>query len=186
MSRICPLGIISTSIFTLCATSTLAVQLGDGRVSFDKSPRLINAVTTLSTVRVWSAKYYFMIELPQDVGEPLQTLTIQQRQAPDEIDFYLEKTRAFTGVYTDKGEALNIQSVSQDEETETISIRFDPPIPPGTTFSVGLFPKRNPDFGGVYLFGVTAFPAGEKPSGLYLGVGRLQFNDVGRGSFFDW
>lgn len=35
-------------------------------------------------------------------------------------------------------------------------------------------------FSGVYLFGVTAFPAGEKSHGQFIGFGRLHFyNDGG-------
>nr|WP_199755917.1 DUF2808 domain-containing protein [Chroococcidiopsis cubana] len=45
---------------------------------------------------------------------------------------------------------------------------------PGTTVTVALRAKRNPS-GGIYLFGVTAFPTGEKSSGQFLGYGRLHF-----------
>ena len=79
---------------------------------------------------------------------------------------------------------MTLENVSQDEETGAITVIFANPIPPGTTFTVRLKPKRNPDLGGVYLFGVTAFPWGEKPDGLYLGAGRLQFYQ-GDNGFFD-
>ena len=54
------------------------------------------------------------------------------------------------------------------------TIAFDPPVSPGTTVTVALRAKRNPS-GGVYLFGVTAFPAGERSWGQFLGYGRLHF-----------
>ncbi|MGK7876902.1 MAG: DUF2808 domain-containing protein [Xenococcaceae cyanobacterium] len=169
----------TAGILTIPVTSTQAIQLPDGRVSFDKSPRLINAVTTFSSVRVREAKYYFTIYLPENAGEPLQKLTIRQRQGQEDIDFRLEKTVAFEGTHRHKGERLTLQAVRKDSETDAISVIFDPPIPPGTTFTVGLKPRENPPYSGVYLFGVTAFPAGEKPYGLYLGVGRLQFYQGG-------
>ncbi|MDZ4877634.1 MAG: hypothetical protein CLLPBCKN_007069 [Chroococcidiopsis cubana SAG 39.79] len=53
-------------------------------------------------------------------------------------------------------------------------IAFDPPVSPGTTVTVALRAESNPD-GGIYLFGVTAFPAREKSSGQFLGYGRLHF-----------
>lgn len=171
------------SILNASVPSTLAVQLADGTTSFEKSPRLINVVTTLNTIRAWGAKYYVTIDLPANVGESLQKLTIQQRQGSDEIDFYLDKTVAFLGTHQDKGQSLTLQTVSQDQQTKTISVIFDPPIPPGTTFTVGLKPIRNPDYGGIYLFGITAFPTGEKPYGLYLGVGRLQFDSPDSNKF---
>ena len=171
-------------ITTLNIPVTNAVQFPDsGRVAFNKSPLLRNAVTTFSGVRVWGAKYYFTVELPADAGEPLQKVVIAQRQGVDDISFYLDKTVAYNGTHRRKEEQLTLENVSQDEETEAITVIFANPIPPGTTFTVRLRPKRNPDVGGVYLFGVTAFPWGENPDGLYLGAGRLQFFQGDDGSF---
>ncbi len=164
-------------ILAIAASSTQAVQFADGTVAFDNSPRLINAVATLIGVRVWGAKYYFTLKLPENAGEPLQKLTISQRKGEDDIRFRVEETFAFKGTHRNKGERLTLQTVSRDEETGTISVIFDPPILPGTTFSVRLQPRRNPSSGGLYLFGITAFPAGEKSNGLYLGVGRLHFHE---------
>ena len=152
-----------------------AVQFPNGRTAFNKSPLLRNVMTTFSGVRVWGAIYYFTVELPADAGEPLQKVVIAQRQGQDDITFRLDKTVAYNGTHRRKQEKLTLQNVSQDEETEAITIIFANPIPPGTTFTIGLKPRRNPDWGGVYLFGVTAFPSGDKPDGLYLGAGRLHF-----------
>ncbi len=58
-----------------------------------------------------------------------------------------------------------------------IRIAFDPPIAPGQTVTVSLQADRNPLQGGVYLFGVTAFPMGESNSGLFLGYGRVNIFD---------
>jgi len=162
-------------IFFLKLPSIQAVKLPDGRVAFEKSPRLTNVITTFNSTSVWGAKYYFTLELPENAGEPLSKVIIQQREGVEAIRFQLEKTLAFEGNHTDKGENLTVKNVTQDEETGEISVIFDQEISPGTTFTVGLKPVKNPDYSGVYLFGVTAFPQGEKPEGLYLGVGRLHF-----------
>jgi hypothetical protein len=50
---------------------------------------------------------------------------------------------------------------------------FEPAIAPGKTVTVALRPVQNPNFPGVYLFGVTAFPPGEKVHGQFLGFGRF-------------
>lgn len=63
------------------------------------------------------------------------------------------------------------------ENKREITAEFATPIPPGTTVTVGLKPRKNPQYDGVYLFGVTAFPAGETVQELYLGVRRLHFYD---------
>ncbi|MBE9166316.1 DUF2808 domain-containing protein [Pleurocapsales cyanobacterium LEGE 06147] len=168
-------GLISCTLLLGYYPMTAAMPLAQQRSFFRKSPRLLNATTTFSSVRAWGATYYFTIQLPHDAGDSLGKIAIAQRQAPDEISFYLDRTVAFEGTHRRKGETLNIESVTQDEQTGTIAVTFVPPIPAGTTLTVGLRPKRNPDYSGVYLFGVTTVPAGKNPHSLYLGVGRLTF-----------
>ncbi len=177
-------GLISCALFLGSYPVTTAMPLAEQRSFFRKSPSLLNATTTFSSVRAWSATYYFTIKLPQEAGNSLSKIAIAQREAPDEISFYLDRTVAFQGTHRRKGESLNIESVTQDEETGTISVTFVPPVPAGTTLTVGLKPKRNPDYSGIYLFGVTAVPAGENPYSLYLGVGRLTFFQ-GSGDLFN-
>ncbi|MGF1478903.1 MAG: DUF2808 domain-containing protein [Cyanophyceae cyanobacterium] len=152
-----------------------AVQFADGTVAFEKSPRLVEARTTFKSAGAWGSEYYFTVELPEEAGEPLQTITFELRQGIDDIRFLLDETFAFVGTTDGDREPIAVQSATLDEATETIAVDFASPVPPGTTFTVALKPRRNPDLGGIYLFGVTAFPAGENPYGLYLGPGRLQF-----------
>ena len=69
----------------------------------------------------------------------------------------------------------------QDSDRQKITITFNPPIPASnelnTKLVVGLRPVRNPRYDGVYLFGVTAFPQGDRPNSQFLGYGRLSFYD---------
>ena len=67
----------------LMAENVQAIQLADGTVSFEKSPRLIGAITTFKASRVWGAKYYFTLNVPEAAGEPLQKVTISQRQGTE-------------------------------------------------------------------------------------------------------
>ena len=159
------------------ATTAKAVELADGTVAFAKPPTLIDAITTFRAARARGAKYYFTLNLPQTADESLGKVTINLRQGADDIDYKLERTIAAVGTARNKTQEIAIADVLFDEETETVTVTFAEPIAPGTTFTVGLKPKRNPDLGGTYLFGVTAFPQGEKSQGIYLGPGRLQFDD---------
>ncbi|MDJ0747243.1 MAG: DUF2808 domain-containing protein [Xenococcaceae cyanobacterium MO_167.B27] len=168
----CGLSISGNQIIVVSAN---AVTAPSGKVSFNKSPRLIDAHTTFSEARARGATYYFDVELPPDAGEPLQQILISQRRGAQEIEFRLDKTVAYIGTHRKKQESLNIASATQDETNQEIKIVFESPIPPGTTFTVGIKPRRNPFHDGIYLFGVTAFPAGEQANGLYLGVGRFHF-----------
>ncbi len=163
------------SIYLIVPELARGVQLRDGTVSFVQQPRLVEATTTIKDINAWGATYYFTINLPQNAGEPLQTVTFNQHEGVDNIRFKLEDTRAFVGTRRDKGENISLGAVTRDKKTRTVTVVFDPPVTPGKTITVGLRPLQNPFSSGVYLFGVKAFPAGAKTAGQFMGYGRLQF-----------
>jgi Protein of unknown function (DUF2808) len=163
------------SISVIVPELAQSVQLRDGTVSFVQQPSLVESTTTLKAVNEWNATYYFTINLPQDAGEPLQRVTINQHEGVDDIRFKLEDTRAFVGTRRRKGEKITLGEVTRDKKTQTVTVIFNPPIAPGKTVTIGLRPVQNPSTSGVYLFGVKAFPAGEKTAGQFMGYGRLQF-----------
>lgn len=177
--------VISTSLWGI-NTPTTAVQLADGTVAFAKPPKLLDAITTFRAVRFRGAKYYFTMIHPEDAEESVGKVTINLRQGADDIEYRLDKTIAAVGEARDREEEIAIAQTTFEPETETVTVIFAQPIAPGTTFTVGLIPKRNPDLGGTYLFGVTAFPAGEKSQGIYLGAGRLQFDRSSDGQLGFW
>jgi hypothetical protein len=166
-----------------------AVQLSDGRVYFERPPSLVDSGTTRNRVLAYDPTYYFTLEVPQNAGEPLARVAIAQQNASNfarSVEFDLEDSRAFVGTRRDRGEALTLTNLTTDPETQTVSVTFDPPVPPGTVVTLGLNAERNPRSGGVYLFGVTAFPPGESAYGQFLGYGRFNFYE-GNNSFpFSW
>lgn len=162
----------------IMAGITSGVMAQEPSVFFLRSPRLVDAMTTFQEVQVWSAVYYFTIEVPSDVGQPLGKVTIHQRQGVQQMSFDLSQTLAFMGTPDERGQPISVMP-SWDETTQTVSVILNPPVPPGSTVTVGIKPWQNPDFSGIYLYGVTAYPPGEKTQGLYLGVGRLQFSRGG-------
>ncbi|MEH1826563.1 MAG: DUF2808 domain-containing protein [Nostoc sp.] len=159
-----------------------AVQLRDGLVYFVQPPTLVNATTTYKEVNVWGATYYFTINVPENAGESLQKVTIAQKEGSENIRYNLDDTRAFVGTRDASGglrlrkeTQLKLGPVTNDRDTRTVSVNFDPPVTPGQTITIALRPVSNPSFSGVYLLGVTAFPVGEKSHGQFLGFGRFQF-----------
>ncbi|MBD2357555.1 DUF2808 domain-containing protein [Tolypothrix sp. FACHB-123] len=168
--------------------SSSAIQLQDGTVYFASPPRLLGASTTFNEVYVWGATYYFTLSLPENAGEPLQKITINQREGVDYIRFNLKKSFAFEGTSSREGQKLGLKEANSDRKTQTVTLTFDPPVAPGKTITIALQPQQNPSVSGVYLFGVTAFPAGEKSHGQFLGFGRLHFYNHGRTIFspFGW
>ncbi|BAY21879.1 hypothetical protein NIES2100_16370 [Calothrix sp. NIES-2100] len=165
-----------------------AIQLQDGTVYFASPPRLVGAATTYNEVYVWGATYYFTLSLPENAGEALQKVTINQHEGVDYIRFNLKDSFAFEGTSSHEGQKLGFKDANSERKSQTISLTFDPPISPGKTITIALQPQQNPTVSGVYLFGVTAFPAGEKSHGQFLGYGRLQFYNHGHSIFspFGW
>ncbi len=167
--------IAMASIAVITPELARGVKLRDGTVSFVQQPRLVETATTIQDVNAWGATYYFTIDLPQNAGEPLQKLTINQHEGVANIRFDLEDTRAFVGTRRDRGENITLGTVTRDKKTRTVTVEFNPPVAPGKTITIGLRPVQNPFSSGVYLFGVKAFPPGEKTAGQFMGYGRLQF-----------
>ncbi len=155
-----------------------SVQLSDGTVYFDHPPRLDDVATTRDRAGIVGATYYFTLELPADAGEPLQQIEIQQQGGDtvrQRVAFDPADSFAFLGTRGDRTQALTFGNASFDDDTRRLTLTFDPPVSPGTTLTIGIEPDRNPLSEGVYLFGVTAFPAGEASYGQFLGYGRLHF-----------
>jgi len=169
-------GLFFLSVLGLMPASFAGERL-DGTVFFEAAPRLENAKTTFNETRMRGATYYFTLTLPASANEPLGQVIISQRGGIDGIPLLLDKTTAFIGTPDDKQETLSIANTSQSEDDREITVEFAQPVSPGNRITVGLKPRKNPQFSGVYLFGVTVFPAGEKSQELYLGVRRLQFYD---------
>jgi hypothetical protein len=169
---------VTLAISTVATASAQAIQLADGTVYFAYPPQLISATSTFKEAYSPFATYYFTLNVPANAGEPLQRVTINQKEGTVAVRFNLKDTKAFVGTAGDTRQRLSLVGATREKKTQTISITFNPPVPPGEIVTISLSPHRNP-LDGVYLFGVTAFPAGAKPHGQFLGFGRLQFYGTG-------
>ncbi|MGF1515360.1 MAG: DUF2808 domain-containing protein [Elainellaceae cyanobacterium] len=170
---------IVTTLTAAIAAPLQAIQSSDGTVFFDRAPSLIDAFASNRTVASGSrVGYSFDLAIPEDAGEPLQRVAIAQLNGESDardIDYRLEDTQAFLGKHRRRGDELILGDVSFNDDTQTVTVTFDPPIPPGTDVTIRLRPERNPRREGLYQFGITAFPEGEPAHGQFLGFGRLQF-----------
>jgi Protein of unknown function (DUF2808) len=178
VSLLAPLGILVT------LRSAPAIQLADGTVYFASPPQLGAVSSTNSAVYAWVVTYYFTLTVPANAGEPLGKVTIAQTEGTDTVRFSPKEITAVAGTSRRSAPALSLGEVKVDRPTRTVTVNFNPPVPPGKTVTIALVPERNPLYGGVYLFGVTAFPAGEKTHGQFLGFGRLHFYESGHDGFF--
>lgn len=173
---------IATSALTLGILAAIpnipanAYELGNGQTVFIKAPRLIRAAATQVTPSVAST-YQFTIHVPKNAGEPLKAVTITQKPGPEQIKFDVSNSKAFIGDSFAGGPGVRLADIGgeQPSNDNTVTIVFDRPVEPGNTVTVSLRALHNPQFGGVYQFGVTAYPIGENSNGLYLGTARLDF-----------
>lgn len=186
-SRLTAFFALAVSAVTLLGLPARSVQLADGKTYFVQPPRFEGATATQKTAYFWGSTYYFTLTLPENAGEALQTVMIAPEEGPDRARFDLSQTEAVAKRGDGRAARLTLQDVTQDPKTRAIKVTFDPPVAPGQTVRIGLYALRNPDVGGVYLYGVTAFPTGAQPYGQFLGYGRIQITDNDRffhGGFF--
>jgi len=165
--------LLPTSLTTSLAK---AADLGNGQTFFDHPPRLIQVSAT--TINPFSpSTYLFTISVPDNAGEPLKAVTIAQQPNVEQVDFQVSESRAFMGKNIASGQSIALANIggSEPSNSNEVTIVFDKPVTPGDTVTIALAVTRNPNLGGVYQFGVTAFSPGENSPGLYLGSGRLHF-----------
>ncbi|MCW5312864.1 DUF2808 domain-containing protein [Nostoc sp. KVJ3] len=161
----------------LLVSPALAIRLSNGQITFNNPPRLVRSATSSSSSNNRYATYQFTISVPKDAGEPLEAVSIVQRPNVETIAFDESQQTAFKGNSFAGGTALHLASIggTLPSPSNKQTVVFDPPIAPGSTVTVEIVSKGNPQLGGVYLFGVTAYPAGENGIGQFLGYGRLHF-----------
>ena len=179
-SRLATALMLSVSMLGFMGGSAQAVQLADGKTYFVQPPRFEGATATQKTAYFWGSTYYFTLTVPEKAGESLQKVMIAPEDGPDRARFDVSQTEAMAKT-SDRETRLALKEVTQDPKTRAITVTFDQPVAPGSVVRIGLYATRNPDIGGVYLYGVTAYPTGEQPYGQFLGYGRIQISDP---SFF--
>jgi len=167
---------IALALFSIPIAAGEAVKLRDGKTYFAQPPTLIDAFTFQNSVNVGGAVYNFNIRVPQNAGESLQRVEIKQFRAVDDIA--IDPSDVQTGVAI----AILPDPKPDNSQDKNISVTFNPPIRAGESINIRLRAVRNPRYGGVYLFGVTAFPQGDDPYGQFLGYGRLHFYESGSDS----
>ncbi|MBD0268389.1 MAG: DUF2808 domain-containing protein [Cyanobacteria bacterium Co-bin8] len=153
-----------------------AVELAQQPTSFVQQPRLIESSTTRNLVSQLNATYYVTLDLPAGADAGLQTVQIRLTEGRDPIfRFRPDDTQVFEGTRYDRGTEIPVGVVTQDRDENTLTVQLDPAVLPGRTVTLALRPERNPRFEGIYLFEVTAFPAGEQVQPRFTGYARLHF-----------
>lgn len=160
------------------ARATSVVLNQAGQTFFSHPPQIIRAAASQSGAYIPST-YEFTLTVPEDAGQPLQSVTIAQTENLETIRFNLDKSKAFLGQRLTASSEIPLASVTNGstDSPNDVTIVFDQPVEPGSTVTISLAGQRNLRWGGVYLFGVTAYPSGENGLGQFLGYQRINFYD---------
>ncbi len=161
---------------SLLSQRAAALELFRGQTFFEKSPSLIESSATHTAPNVPSI-YKFTIAVPLEAGQPLKAVKIKQKPSYQMVSFDISKTQAYIAKDSREDELISLASIGGEAEKEgEITIVLDKPVQPGSTVTVDLKVKHNPEHGGIYSFGVTAFPEGNRSSGLYLGSAHFHLS----------
>jgi len=171
------LGTLALGVGTSGANSpsAQAIQFSDGRTSFGVPFQLSEARTSQASVRFRGATYYFTFDLPKTATQPLHRVKIRQKGG-SLVEFNGRRTLAYLN--REPKQNCQLGEVKVNSKNQEVDLVFDTPIQPGQTVTVGLGPFENPSASGIYKFGVTAFPEGDKPQEQFLGYGPLRFFDA--------
>lgn len=160
--------------------SAQAIEFLDGSTAFIHPPRFIEASNTRPFVSARNSTQFFTLDLPESADEPLQSVNIVPQNFINNLRAYqLEETRAFEGARFSQGAELALGDVTVDPDTKTITVTFDPPVPPGRLVTIALRPQHNPRASGIYIFRLIASPPGEQPRSHVAGHARINIDDRG-------
>jgi Protein of unknown function (DUF2808) len=166
--------IVTYSLFTIAAIVlpiSAAAQMPQSY--FAHPPTLVRTNALHKTVYTPST-YEFTITVPADAGAPLKAVTIVQDPNIETVRFDVPKSQAFMGKQYAAGPVIPLANIGGAVDPPgTATIVFDQPVAPGSTVTVAVDVKANPRDGGVYEFGVTAYPTDEQGRGQFLGYGRI-------------
>jgi hypothetical protein len=169
-------AITSTQTAAFSENASTAIN----RRNFFAHPPTLVRVNALHSVAYQPATYEFTITVPADAGAPLKAVSIVQDRNLETIRFEPKLNKAFAGDRYAAGPAIPLASIGgADTPPGTTTVVFEQPVQPGTTVTVAVDAKANPGFGGIYEFGVTAYPEGDQVVSQFLGYGRIAFQGTG-------
>ncbi len=143
-------------------------------IAFVGIPRLIDSTTTQKKTRIQST-YYFTIDVPDNAGISLKQIQFTQTSGSDFLGKNIRKTTVFEGTRKNRGSEFPVSLVENNQDTRTMIVSLEQPIPPGKTITIALRTYRTPANSGVYQLRVTGFPDGANVRDASLGVARFHF-----------
>jgi Protein of unknown function (DUF2808) len=164
----------TTTVITIAAIVlpiSVAAQMPQ---SYFAHPPTLVRTNALHKTAYTPSTYEFTITVPADAGAPLSAVTIVQDQNLETVKFNVPQSQAFMGKQYAAGPVIPLASIGGAVDPPgTATIVFDQPVAPGSTVTIAVDVKANPSSGGIYEFGITAYPTNEQGRGQFLGYGRI-------------
>lgn len=161
---------IFMSLWTAAVQPNNAQVLAEARLATDRSAG--NKSVRLSAT---DRTYFFSMQLPNRARRGFTQLSfteLSQTQAANFIQFDLSQTKAFAGTPDAMGRPIGIASTWVDE-TGTIWLEFDAPVPSNTVLTVAFQANKAPS-AQAYEYGIAAYPEAKRPIGaVFVGNGKL-------------
>ncbi|MEL6247311.1 MAG: DUF2808 domain-containing protein [Cyanobacteria bacterium J06627_15] len=155
-----------------------AVEFSDGSTAFVTPPQFVEASSTSAEPGQRNSTQFFTIDLAETADEPLYRVDIIPQNLVSYIRPYrLQETQAFEGSRFNRGDELPLGEVTEEADTKTVSVIFDPPVEPGRRITVALRPQHTPRLSGIYIFRIVTFPPGERPRSHIAGHARINIDD---------
>ena len=145
-------------------------------IELQERPTLFSYPLDITGVRVdsnweYQRSYYrFTLDIPEAAEKPVQKVTFTQVEGADYPRFSDRRTYAYEG--GDRDQKLNIFT-TDDWDNRTVTVTFDPPIPPGRQVTIALNATNPRD--GIYVYEVAATPPDTEGLGQRVGIERLNF-----------
>ncbi|NMG59316.1 DUF2808 domain-containing protein [Geitlerinema sp. P-1104] len=154
-----------------------ASEISSQQSQFQQPPALENVSSAAQTTGSWHDTHFITIDVPEDAGTPVAELAIHLESPEVSLNYDTEATESFLGQPRDRGDSVDLSSVSHNAQEDTVHVVFDTPVAPGDSVTVGLSPERNPQLPGVYNIGVTAYSQSDRQGGEFLGYERFHLYD---------
>lgn len=142
-------------------------------ISFRK-PLRVTSVRIPNSWQFRRSDYLFTLDFPAEAVEPLEKIVFEQIEGVDYPRYDEGDSYAFDAGSRNR---FALSGVESDRDQRTITVKFDPPVQPGSELIVALN-ARNPR-GGIYIYRLSAFPVGAS-EGQYAGIQRLDFLEPSR------
>jgi Protein of unknown function (DUF2808) len=164
---------------TFLSNSLVVAETNNYGVTTVEAPHLLK-VSAIHLEPAGVGTFYFTINVPASYGKSLEAIRISQISGGDRlINLDANQSKVVVGQRLARNsEVISLSAIGgpEDEKTGALTLAFAQPIMPGTTFTVAVEAVRNPVYGGIYQFGVTAYPVEDSSTGQYLGTGRVTFD----------